>query len=128
MQQNLASKHQPRKISSGADVFWFPIAGRATAERSLGIILAAHPSHITFLFSCSQEKELHMPTAREFENAAIEYCLDRSSIGVWAMRLEQIDHTAYDITVRMGGHYRADTGGVATIRVTYHPIQQRYTC
>ena len=69
-----------------------------------------------------------MPTAREFENVAIEYCLDRSSVGVWAVHLEQIDHAAYDITVRMGGHYRADVGGVATIRVTYHPLQQRYTC
>jgi hypothetical protein len=69
-----------------------------------------------------------MPTAREFENAAIEYCLDRSSVGVWAMHLEQVDLTIYDITVRMGGHYRADTGGVATIRVTYHPLLQRYTC
>ena len=69
-----------------------------------------------------------MPAAREFENAAIEYCLDRSSVGVWAMHLEQVDLTVYDITVRLGGHYRADIGGVATIRVTYLPQQQCYAC
>jgi hypothetical protein len=69
-----------------------------------------------------------MPTAREFENAAIEYCLENSSVGVWAVHLEQVNLTVYDITVRLGGHYRAETGGVATIRVTYLPQQECYTC
>jgi hypothetical protein len=69
-----------------------------------------------------------MPSAREFENAAIDYCLDRSSVGVWAMRSEQIAPTICDITIRLGGHYRADTGGVAIIRVVYLPQQQSFAC
>jgi hypothetical protein len=69
-----------------------------------------------------------MPSAREFENAAIDYCLDKSSVGVWAMRFEQISPTICDITIRLGGHYRAEVGGVAIIRVVYLPQQQGFAC
>jgi hypothetical protein len=69
-----------------------------------------------------------MPTAREFEDAAIDYCLDHSGTGVWAVHMEQVNLTTYDITVRLGGHYRGEAKGVAVIRVTYSPQQQRYNC
>ncbi len=69
-----------------------------------------------------------MPTAREYEDAAIDFCLDHSGMGVWAMHVEQVDHTTYDITIRLGGRYRADTQGVAVVRVTYYPHQQRFNC
>ena len=69
-----------------------------------------------------------MPTVHEFEDAAVDYCLNTSGVGVWAMRLEQVTPTEYDITIRLGGRYRAEPGGVAVVRVTYHPQQQHFTC
>ena len=69
-----------------------------------------------------------MPTVREFEDAAIEYCLDHSGVGVWAFHLEQVEPAIYDITVRLGGHYRGESSGVAVVRVTYCPQEQRFNC
>ena len=69
-----------------------------------------------------------MPSAREFENAAVDFCLDNSNVGVWAVRLEQVNPITYDITIRLGGRYRADTGGVAIVRVTYSPEELRFVC
>ncbi|HEY7350758.1 MAG TPA: hypothetical protein VH599_20780 [Ktedonobacterales bacterium] len=69
-----------------------------------------------------------MPTVREFEDAAVDYCLDSSGVGVWAMKVEEESPTEYHITVRLGGHYRGELGGVAVIGVTYHPQQDRFIC
>jgi hypothetical protein len=69
-----------------------------------------------------------MPTAREFEDAAINFCLDQSGVGVWAMHVERLDLTTFDVVVRMGGRYQVQTDGVAVIRVTYHPHEQRFIC
>lgn len=62
-----------------------------------------------------------MPTTRQFEEAAIEFCLNTSAQGVWAMRLDQVDPTTCDVTVRLGTHYRGELGGLAIIRVMYDP-------
>ncbi len=69
-----------------------------------------------------------MPTAREFEDAAIDYCLNDSGVGVWAMKLTEISRTEYHVTVRMGGHHRGELGGFAVICVTYYPQQRRFIC
>lgn len=69
-----------------------------------------------------------MPTAREFEDAAVDFCLNSSGVGVWAMKVQEVSRTEYDVTVRLGGHYRGEPGGVAVVRVTYHPQQRRFTC
>ena len=68
-----------------------------------------------------------MPTTRQFEEAAVEFCLNTSAQGVWAMRLDQIDPTTCDVTVRLGTHYRAELGGLATIRVLYDPDRDVFT-
>ncbi len=62
-----------------------------------------------------------MPTTRQFEEAAIEFCLNTSAQGVWAMRLDQVDPTTCDVTVRLGTHYRGEVGSLAIIRVMYDP-------
>jgi len=67
-----------------------------------------------------------MPTTRQFEEAAIDYCLNSSVQGVWAMRLDQVDSTTCDVTVRLGTHYRGEVGGLAVIRVIYDPEQQHF--
>ena len=69
-----------------------------------------------------------MPTARDFEDAAVDYCLDSSGVGVWAVHLQQVDQTVYDITVRLGGRYRSETKGIAVVRVIYYPQQQSFIC
>jgi hypothetical protein len=69
-----------------------------------------------------------MPTAREFEDAAIDFCLDNSGVGVWAMRQDQVNRAEYDITVRLGGRYRVEQTGVAVVRVTYDPQQEQFIC
>ncbi len=69
-----------------------------------------------------------MPTAREFEDAAVDFCLNSSGVGVWAMRLQEISRTEYQVTVRLGRHHRGDLGGLAIIRVTYQPERQSFLC
>ena len=69
-----------------------------------------------------------MPTIHEFEDAAIDYCLNTSGVGVWVMQLEQVSDTVCDVAVRMGGRYRRETKGVATIRVVYYPQQRHFIC
>ena len=69
-----------------------------------------------------------MPTARLFEEAAIDYCLDRSARGVWAVRLDQITSLECVVTVRLGSHHLGDPGGVAVLHVSYAPDRQHFTC
>ena len=69
-----------------------------------------------------------MPTARLFEEAAIDYCLERSARGVWAIQFDQITPLECVVTVRLGSHHRGDPGGFAVLRVNYTPERQRFTC
>ncbi len=70
----------------------------------------------------------NMPTARDFEDAAVDYCLNNNGVGVWVMHVEPVNHQTYDVTIRMGGRYRMETKGVAVIRVIYYPQQRHFIC
>lgn len=69
-----------------------------------------------------------MPTRRLFEEAAIDYCLERSARGVWAIQFDQITPLESIVTIRLGSHHLGDPGGFAVLRVNYAPDRQRFTC
>lgn len=69
-----------------------------------------------------------MPSPRDFEDAAVDFCLDNNGVGVWVMHVEPVSDTVCDVAVRMGGRYRMETKGVATIRVVYYPQQRLFFC
>ncbi len=69
-----------------------------------------------------------MPTERQFEEAAVEFCLSTSVCGVWPVHTQQVDINEFDVTIRLGSHYRGEPAGLATIHVIYDPALQEFLC